>query len=338
MKSFTIHSSKKNQKSLKVRNKRRKVSFKKIRRKSVRRTSIKRKHTKNPKKSMNGGLKSKNFRRFGDNYFNFTWNILTLLKGNENDTPLSKDVEANARLFRLTSDPFVHSTYIHSKNESVDSINIKAITIVFFQGIGNSLSHALNTSEFLLKSLESLGFYCTIFVMDQMKALSMDLLIACAAEVIEIAVSLGNPVTIIGFSLGTGIGTFGLLRWYESYQETDTKLPTYPKLVLLSPFTSLSDVKEKRMTWENDLMLMKYSFDTLLGHNFDILQAIPKLPFQIYISGSKDDKVINYEQFLKLTKVKNLLGNKPIDIHLEGDHSVSVNLLKDPKYVKQFFT
>jgi pimeloyl-ACP methyl ester carboxylesterase len=334
-----MKSSKKNHKSLILnRNKRRKVSFKKIRRKSVRRSSIKRKYTKNTKKNINGGLKSKNFRRFGDNYFNFTWNILTLLKGNENDTPLSKDVEANARLFRLTSDPFVHSTYINSKNDKSSSFveSMNKITIVFFQGIGNSLSHALNTSEFLLKSLVSLGFNCTIFVMDQMKALSMDLLIACAAEVIEIAVSLGHPVTIIGFSLGTGVGTYGLLRWYESYE--DTKLPLYPKLVLLSPFTSLSDVKEKRKTWENDLMLMKYSFDTLLGHDFDILQAIPKLPFKIYISGSKDDATINYEQFLKLTNVKNLLGNKPIDVHLEGDHSVSVNLLKDPKYVKQFFT
>jgi pimeloyl-ACP methyl ester carboxylesterase len=254
---------------------------------------------------------------------------------------LSKDVEANARLFRLTSDPFVHSTYINSKNDNVSSDVVslqKKITIVFFQGIGSSLSHALNTSELLLKTLESLGFNCTIFVMDQMKALSMDLLIACAAEVIEIAVSLGNRVTIIGFSLGTGVGIYGLLRWYESYIETNTKLPLYPELVLLSPFTSLSDVKEQRKIWENDLMLMSYSFDTLLGHNFDILQAIPKLPFKIYISGSKNDQIINYEQFLKLTRVKNLLGNEPIGIHLEGNHSVSANLLKDPKYVKQFFT
>ena len=266
-----------------------------------------------------------------DNFFGVGWNILTLFRGVPNRSPISKNEVINTRLFRLTSDPFVHATYV--KSESEQPFLIRKISVVYFQGLGTSLSQAIDWSEEILKSFEALGFFCTIYVIDQMQSMSIDLLIASAAEVIDLAASKGDPVVLFGYSLGTGVATYGLLRWYESYVE----LPVYPRLILLSPFTSLSDVREQRKDWGSSVMfgLLDYSFKSALGHNLNLSEAIQKMPFTVVMSGSRHDELINYEQFLALGKAKNSLGQVPIQIHLDGDHSEPRKLMKDPRYLQK---
>jgi len=301
------------------------------RRKSIRsRQSIRRARG---KEGVRGGASFA--RPLQDNFFGLGWNILTLFRGVSNRSPISKNEVINTRLFRLTSDPFVHATYV--KSESEQPFLQHKITVVYFQGLGTSLSEAIDWSEEILKAFEALGFFCTIYVIDQMQSMSIDLLIASAAEVIDLAASKGDPVVLFGYSLGTGVATYGLLRWYESYVESNTALPVYPRLILLSPFTSLSDVREQRKDWGSSVMfgLLDYSLKSALGHNLNLSEAIQKMPFKVVMSGSRHDELINYEQFLALGKAKNSLGQVPIQIHLDGDHSEPRKLMKDPRYLQK---
>ena len=269
-----------------------------------------------------------------DSFFKVGWKVLTLFKGVQNRSPISTNEIINARLFRLNSDPFVHATYLETEPR-LRATN--KVSVVYFQGLGTSLSETIDWSEEILKSFEALGFFCTIYVMDQMQSMSIDLLIASAAEVIDLAASKGDPVILFGYSLGTGVATYGLLRWYETYVDSNTVLPIYPKLILLSPFTSLSDVREQRTNWDSSPMfgLLDYSFKSALGHNLDLSTAIQKMPFNVVMSGSRHDELINYEQFLELGNAKNSLGKLPSQIHVDGDHSEPRKLLKDPSYLKK---
>jgi pimeloyl-ACP methyl ester carboxylesterase len=269
-----------------------------------------------------------------DSFFKVGWKALTLFKGVQNRSPISTNEIVNARLFRLNSDPFVHATYLETEQKQASS---SKISVVYFQGLGTSLSETIDWSEEILKSFEALGFFCTIYVLDQMQSMSIDLLIASAAEVIDLAASKGSPVFLFGYSLGTGVATYGLLRWYETYVDSNTVLPIYPQLILLSPFTSLSDVREQRTNWESSPMfgLLDYSFKSALGHNLDLSTAIRKMPFKVVMSGSRHDELINYEQFIELGNAKNSLGKLPLQIHVDGDHSEPRKLLRDPSYLRK---
>lgn len=280
---------------------------------------------------LHAGLK-RNFRLFKDNYFSLGWNLLTLVKGKVNRSPLTANEHlAHSRLFRLTSDPFVMATRVSSNQ--VNNDKVKRRTIVFFQGLGSSLSEALDTCEHLLSSIEALGYSCTIFVMDQMRSTSIDLLIASAAEVIEIAAHYDTcPLLLIGFSLGTGVASYGLLRWYESYVYDEMQLPLSPTLVLLSPFTSLSDVTENRKQWDTTTLL-DFSFHRILGHNLELKDAIQKMPFKVILSSPRDDQIIAHEQFLELGKVKNSIGELPITIAIDGEHGATRDLLREKDFV-----
>jgi hypothetical protein len=292
---------------------------------------------------LSGGSKSlkTNFRRYGDNIFGLVWNVLTFAMGKINRDPLSKNNFANLNVFRLTSDPFVQATMIKSLNYDTFDQSRKR-SIIFFQGLGTSLSEALDTCEAILNSFETLGFVCTVYVMDQMQSISMDLLVASAAEMIERATRSDTtiPVLLIGYSLGTGVACYGLLRWYESYvdaysKETKETIPSYPKLVLLSPFTSISDVTEMRTRWD-DTNLLKYTLGVILGHNFELSDAIQKMPFSVFICSTRDDNIIAYEQFLKLGEVRNLVGELPSQVTIEGNHLETRNQLANPEFVKNF--
>jgi len=269
-----------------------------------------------------------------DSFFKVGWKVLTLFKGVQNRSPISKNEIVNARLFRLNSDPFVHATYLETEQKQAP---IRKISVVYFQGLGTSLSETIDWSEEILKSFEALGFFCTIYVIDQMQSMSIDLLIASAAEVIDLAASKGSPVVLFGYSLGTGVATYGLLRWYESYVDSNTVLPINPQLILLSPFTSLSDVREQRTNWNSSPMfgLLDYSFKSALGHNLDLSTAIKKMPFKVVMCGSRHDELINYEQFIELGHAKNSVGKLPIQIHVDGDHSEPRKLLRDPSYLRK---
>jgi hypothetical protein len=89
---------------------------------------------------------------------------------------------------------------------------------VFFQGLGTSLSSAIDNSQILVNTLSTLGYGCSVFVMDQMQSLSMDLLIASAAELKErasvYAKTCKSQFVVMGFSLGTGVASYVLLRWF----------------------------------------------------------------------------------------------------------------------------
>lgn len=289
---------------------------------------------------LSGGSKSlkTNFRRYGDNIFGLVWNVLTFAMGKINRDPLSKNNFANLNVFRLTSDPFVQATMIKSLNYDTFDQSRKR-SIIFFQGLGTSLSEALDTCEAILNSFEKLGFVCTVYVMDQMQSISMDLLVASAAEMIERATRSDTtiPVLLIGYSLGTGVACYGLLRWYESYVDAYPKetIPSYPKLVLLSPFTSISDVTEMRTRWD-DTNLLKYTLGVILGNNFELSNAIQKMPFSVFICSTRDDNIIAYEQFLKLGEVRNSVGELPSQVTIEGNHLETRNQLANPEFVKNF--
>ena len=289
---------------------------------------------------LSGGFNLKtNFRRYGDNFFGLAWNLLTFTMGKINRDPLSKNNSANLNVFRLTSDPFVQATMIRSSSYDTFDQSRKR-SIIFFQGLGTSLSEALDTCESILNSFETLGFACTVYVMDQMQSISMDLLIASAAEMIERASRFDSssiPVLIIGYSLGTGVACYGLLRWYESYEDAypKEKIPLYPKLVLLSPFTSISDVTEMRTRWD-DTNLLKYTLGIILGHNFELSDAIQRMPFSVFICSTKNDNIIAYEQFLKLGEVRNSVGELPSQLTIEGNHLETRNQLANPEFVKRF--
>jgi hypothetical protein len=258
--------------------------------------------------------------------------------GKINRDPLSKNNFANLNVFRLTSDPFVQATMIKSLNYDTFDQSRKR-SIIFFQGLGTSLSEALDTCEAILNSFEKLGFVCTVYVMDQMQSISMDLLVASAAEMIERATRSDTtiPVLLIGYSLGTGVACYGLLRWYESYVDAYPKetIPSYPKLVLLSPFTSISDVTEMRTRWD-DTNLLKYTLGVILGNNFELSDAIQKMPFSVFICSTRDDNIIAYEQFLKLGEVRNSVGELPSQVTIEGNHLETRNQLANPEFVKNF--
>jgi hypothetical protein len=259
--------------------------------------------------------------------------------GKINRDPLSKNNFANLNVFRLTSDPFVQATMIKSLNYDTFDQSRKR-SIIFFQGLGTSLSEALDTCEAILNSFETLGFVCKVYVMDQMQSISMDLLVASAAEMIERATRSDTsaiPVLLIGYSLGTGVACYGLLRWYESYVDAYPKetIPSYPKLVLLSPFTSISDVTEMRTRWD-DTNLLKYTLGVILGNNFELSNAIQKMPFSVFICSTRDDNIIAYEQFLKLGEVRNSVGELPSQVTIEGNHLETRNQLANPEFVKNF--
>jgi len=280
-----------------------------------------------------------NFRRYGDNIFGLVWNVLTFTMGKINRDPLSKNNFANLNVFRLTSDPFVQATVIKSLNYDTFNQSRKR-SIIFFQGLGTSLSEALDTCEAILNSFETLGFVCTVYVMDQMQSISMDLLVASAAEMIERATRSDTssvPVLLIGYSLGTGVACYGLLRWYESYVDAYPKetIPSYPKLILLSPFTSISDVTEMRTRWDH-INLLKYTLGVILGHNFELSDAIQKMPFSVFICSTRDDNIIAYEQFLKLGEVRNSIGELPSQVTIEGSHWETRNQLANPEFVRRF--
>jgi len=280
-----------------------------------------------------------NFRRYGDNIFGLVWNVLTFTMGKINRDPLSKNNFANLNVFRLTSDPFVQATMIKSLNYDTFNQSRKR-SIIFFQGLGTSLSEALDTCEAILNSFETLGFVCTVYVMDQMQSISMDLLVASAAEMIERATRSDTssvPVLLIGYSLGTGVACYGLLRWYESYVDSYPKetIPSYPKLILLSPFTSISDVTEMRTRWDHT-NLLKYTLGVILGHNFELSDAIQKMPFSVFICSTRDDNIIAYEQFLKLGEVRNSIGELPSQVTIEGSHLETRNQLANPEFVRRF--
>jgi hypothetical protein len=259
-----------------------------------------------------------------------------LLQGTPNRTPLTENTQAISRLFSLTSDPFVRATYIN--NDLFDS-DFQKLTIVFFQGLGTSLSSAIDNSQILVNTLSTLGYGCSVFVMDQMQSLSMDLLIASAAELIErasvYAKTCKSEFVVMGFSLGTGVASYGLLRWFETYTYNVETLPVIPRVVLLSPFTSLSDVKDTSPL--QSTTFLDYSFRVALGHNLEVNKAIPKLPFKFTISSSEDDKVIVFDHYISLGKVKNLNGEVSTQFSMPGDHFETRRQLSNPSFVQRLF-
>ena len=312
-------------------------SRRRSRRRQKSKSRVKQQHQKQKRKRRIRGGHS-NFRKFGDSYFHIGWNLLTLLRGTPNRTPLSENEQAISRLSSLISDPFVRSTYIN--NDLFLDLNAKKYTIVFFQGLGTSLSSGIDNCEILLQSLTSLGCGCALYVMDQMQSLSMDLLIASAAELIEKASqtskSAQSQFVVLGFSLGTGVAVYGLLRWFESYESNVSSLPAIPKVILLSPFTSLSDVKDTSPL--QSTALLDYSFRYALGHNLEVNVAMTKLPFSFTISSSTDDEIIVYDHHVVLGKVKNLLGDLPTQISVPGDHFETRRLLGNTNFVQQIFS
>ena len=88
-----------------------------------------------------------------------------------------------------------------------------------------------------------------------------------------------HPIVIVGYSMGTGMAVY-LARKYP-----------IEHLVLIAPYTSLSDIKDDRFVPIPDF-LMKY--------DFDVKEHLPMIDCCVEVFHSPNDEVIPYEHSQKL--------------------------------------
>ena len=300
-------------------------SFTRRKKRSNRRSKLK------LKAKLKGG---RSFTKIMDRPFHLGWTTLTFLVGRQTNEEIVKKSDA----FRLESDLFVRAAVVNSNDVELT----KHVTVAFFQGLGSSLSKGIESGHDLLKSFSVLGYNATVYVMDQMQALSPDRLIACAAELIDrtaLFASQKNEKTfyVLGFSMGSAIATQGIKRWNETYTAAKESIPSIPKIILLSPFTTLADARDKRTKWDNTFSMTGFIVNQVLGHNFETESVIKTLPYSITLSSPQQDDIIQHEQFLKLGSITNSLEVSPRLFPIKGDHHSTRKSLKNPEYVKQLF-
>ena len=268
---------------------------------------------------------------FSTTDFNWGWNALSFLvtkPDEDEDTTLAFPV------YPFKTNPINQYAKI---SPNVLTLYPNEISVLYFAGLGMSLKRASRTGFDIMKTFESLKYSATVYVIDQMSSFSLESLIQSCAELINELVVIDKPLYIIGFSLGTGISTYSLLRWQSENTFSSRRI----SLILLSPFTSLVDAFYEKKSFDeandHEPTMFENIANEMIGNTLNLQSALKQIKdVDITIVSALDDEITFYGQAKRLFElVSKSKSIKTKFITLEsGGHWVSLKNLKNKSYLK----
>ena len=268
---------------------------------------------------------------FSTTDFNWGWNALSFLvtkPDEDEDTTLAFPV------YPFKTNPINQYAKI---SPNVLTLYPNEISVLYFAGLGMSLKRASRTGFDIMKTFESLKYSATVYVIDQMSSFSLESLIQSCAELINELVVIDKPLYIIGFSLGTGISTYSLLRWQSENTFSSRRI----SLILLSPFTSLVDAFYEKKSFDeandHEPTMFENIANEMIGNTLNLQSALKQIKdVDITIVSALDDEITFYGQAKRLFElVSKSKSIKTKFITLEsGGHWISLKNLKNKSYLK----